>query len=148
MLCVGWGAGGNLSSYFVWVWRYGDTQTYWTGLLFLVSEGFWSLVLGAIWNCIKGTGLQWPGHQFVGVKGLSKAFMHCDRKWSKLIYIYILFYSNLVYSCQFYSILFYSIPFYSFLFCSIIFCFLLFYSILFCSILSCPLGHGVDLPPS
>ena len=70
---------------------------------FLDSEIVRILELEAIWNCIKGTGLPWLGHQFNGHNGpVKKVCVHWDKKGYKPRTF--LFYSILLYSTTLYHI--------------------------------------------
>jgi len=64
----GWG---DLSSPSVWVWTFGDTQTYLCGFRFLGPLRCWKCKSQAIWDLI-GTGLPWLGIRLWGIKCPSK----------------------------------------------------------------------------
>ena len=110
----------------------GDTQTCLIRFLFFFDpESVRSLRLGTIWNCIKGTGTVWVGHQFKGHRGpVKRAYVRRDQKGSNpfgiLFYYIILYYIILYYIILYYIILYYIILL--FLFYSILFSPTLFYS--------------------
>jgi hypothetical protein len=75
-----WSRRGCLSSCFMWVWSLGLTHTY-LGSFFLDPKDVRSIILGAVWNFSKGTGLPWLGQQIMGCQGpVQQAHMHWEQK--------------------------------------------------------------------
>ena len=120
-----WSGGGNLSSRLCECEVLVLLRHTYLGSFFLDPDDVRSLILGAICNIRKATGLVWFGHQIMGNKGpFLKSCVCPDRKgWNTITVLLVVFCSILFYSILFYSILFYSILFYSILFSTLAFIF-------------------------